>query len=146
MDRPKVYYAVPIRGHRGEDATVEYMATNCRRAKRNIDVLSVVYPQIEWVSVAPFDIVVQRLLAYGMVSIENVLKVDMEIADEAQGLFCHLWEPSGGARMELASQKSKGKLCLLMEEDGVPEIWKTQYWGTLDLFVNGLMGSITEKE
>jgi hypothetical protein len=119
----------------GDDATVEYMAANCQKAKRNIDVLKIAYPQISWLSVAPFDIVVQRLLAYKLVSIDSVLKVDFEIGDECDGLLCHLWEPSGGAKAELARQEEKGKVCYLMEEEGVSEIWKTKYWGQLDTFV-----------
>lgn len=144
MPRPKVYYAVPIRGHMGSSATVQYMADNCHRAKKNIDILTIVYPEIEWVSVAPFDIVVQRLLSYGMVTIDDVLTVDLEIADEAQGLLCHLWEPSGGARRELADQSGKGKVCLLMEEEGVPEIWRTQYWDKLDEFVRQVVESVNQ--
>jgi len=137
--KPKVYYASPIRGHKGKDASVKYMAANCHRAKQNINILSIVYPDIEWVSVAPFDIVVQRLLAYDMVTIDDVLTVDMEIADEAQGLLCHLWEPSGGARRELASQQIKDKVCMILEEEGVWGIWKTQYWSELDDFVQKLI-------
>ena len=144
MNRPKVYYATPIRGHEGSEATVAYMAANCHRAKRNIDILSVVYPEIEWVSVAPYDIVVQRLLAYKMVTIDDVLAVDMEIADEAQGLLCHLWEPSGGARQELADQIEKGKVCYLMEEDAVWGIWRTQYWNELDTFVSDVLASVNQ--
>ena len=114
MDRPRVYYAVPIRGNMGADATVEYMAINCARAKRNLEILQVAFPFIEWISVAPYDRIVQKLLARRQVDIRDVLQADFEVGDECQGLFAHLWEPSGGAEQEFDRQKAQDKVCAKM--------------------------------
>ncbi|MHA1290018.1 MAG: hypothetical protein ACTSPB_21765 [Candidatus Thorarchaeota archaeon] len=133
--RPKVYYAIPIRGAKGKEATVEDMATNCSRAKRNLEILKLVYPEIEWVSVAPYDLVVQRLLAYKYVNINSILAVDFEIGDECQGLLCHLWDSSEGAMAEYNRQVGRGKICCLVKEDGVYQIWRSLQWEKIDKFV-----------
>lgn len=99
----------------GADATVEYMATNCARAKRNVEVLQVMFSGIEWVSVAPYDRIVQKLLARNQVKIQDVLQADFEVGDECNGLLEHLWEPSGGADQEFDRQSDAGKVCLRLE-------------------------------
>ena len=114
MDRPKIYYAIPIRGKMGADATVEYMAINCARAKRNLEILQVTFPHIEWISVAPYDRIVQKLLARGQVKIADVLQADFEVGDGCEGLFAHLWEPSGGAEQEFDRQTARSKVCIKM--------------------------------
>jgi hypothetical protein len=143
--KPSVYYATPIRGTHGHSAPVGYMSSNCKKAKKNLQVLQIVYPEIEWVAVAPYDIVVQRLLAYSMVDISNVLTVDFEIGDECDGLLCHLWEKSEGAISEYQRQKTEfDKVCCLLEEEGVPELWKSQNWGVLDAFVESVLNSYSK--
>ncbi len=114
MDRPKVYYAIPIRGKMGAEATVEYMAINCARAKRNLEILQVAFPHIEWISVAPYDRIVQKLLARRQVDIRDVLQADFEVGDECDALFAHLWEPSGGAEQEYDRQTALHKVCAKM--------------------------------
>jgi len=132
MARPKVYYAIPIRGNKGDAATMEDMAANCAKAKRNIDALQVIVPEIEWISVAPYDRIVQYLLGHGYVTIDHVLEADFTLGDMSQGLFAHFWERSGGAEAELARQLENGKPCLRM--DGVPsEIWKCD-WDEIEEF------------
>jgi len=133
--RPKVYYAVPIRGSKGKEATVEDMATNCSRAKKNLEILKLVYPEIEWVSVAPYDLVVQRLLAYKYVDINSVLAVDFEIGDGCQGLLCHLWDSSEGAIAEHNRQVRQDKVCCLIKEDDIYQIWRSAQWEKIDSFV-----------
>lgn len=142
--KPSVYYATPIRGPLGANAPIDYMSTNCKRAKQNLNVLQVIYPEIEWVAVAPHDIVVQRLLAYGMVDISNVLAVDFDIGDGCNGLLCHLWEKSGGALAEYERQLQFDKPCCTLQEDGVFEIWKIRDWYILDTFVEEILSNATE--
>jgi len=151
--RKCVYYGSPIRGCQGNNATPDYMATNCRQAKKNIDVLQIVYPEIRWISVAPYDQIVQKLLSKGHVSIDHVLEADFELGDSCDGLLAHFWEPSGGAQAELERQEARKKVTLGLH-DCPKEIWRCD-WKKLDRFVNsllygsgvnGLMGSITEKE
>jgi len=132
MERPKVYYAIPIRGKKGTDATMEDMAENCARAKKNIDALQVIIPDIEWISVAPYDRIVQYLLGHGHVTIDHVLEADFTLGDLSQGLFAHMWEPSGGAEAELARQLERNKPCLRLE--ACPSaIWKCD-WALIEDF------------
>lgn len=139
MSRPSVYYAVPIRGKMGHKATVEYMATNCSRAKRNVEVLQTMYPSIEWISVAPYDRIVQKLLARRLVNISDVLQADFEVGDECSGLFAHLWEPSGGADQEFERQSDAGKPCLRIESEVWP-IWHADM-DALEQFVADVLKS-----
>lgn len=130
--KPKVYYAIPIRGKKGDSATLEDMAENCARAKKNIDALQVIIPEIEWISVAPYDRIVQYLLSRGHVKMKHVLEADFTLGDISQGLFAHMWEPSGGAEAELARQLKNGKPCLRFE-DCSHEIWKCD-WSRIEDF------------
>lgn len=130
--RPKVYYAIPIRGAKGQEATMEDMAENCTKAKKNIDALQVIVPEIEWISVAPYDRIVQYLLGHGYVTIDHVLEADFTLGDMSQGLFAHFWDKSGGAEAELSRQMTNGKPCLRM--DNVPaEIWRCD-WDEIEEF------------
>lgn len=141
---PKVYYGSPIRGVCGNSATAEYMASNCQQAKRNIDVLQVVFPDIQWISVAPYDQIVQKLLAKGQVKIEHVLDADFQLGDSCDGLLAHFWEPSGGAQLEIERQEAKQKTTLALR-NCPKEIWKCD-WDMIERFVNTLLyGSITVK-
>jgi len=133
-----VYYATPIRGNMGADATVEYMATNCARAKRNVEVLQTMFPEIEWVSVAPYDRIVQKLLARKQVKIQDVLQADFEVGDECDGLLEHLWEPSGGADEEFERQSDRGKMCLKLMHATDWQIWKCNI-PDLEQFVKDVM-------
>ncbi len=139
MSKPSVYYAIPIRGKMGAEATVEYMATNCARAKRNVDVLQVMYPSLHWVSVAPYDRIVQKLLARNQVKISDVLQADFEVGDECSGLFAHLWEPSGGADQEFERQSDAGKPCLRLETEKWP-IWHADMMA-VEQFVKDVLGN-----
>ena len=110
------------------------MADNCAKAKKNVDALNVICPEINWVSVAPYDRIVQKLLSKGHVSIEHVLQADFQLGDTCQGLFAHLWEPSGGAEAELSRQLENGKPCLRLE-DCSHQIWKCD-WARIEDFRN----------
>ena len=136
--RPRVYYATPIRGRLGRKATLQHMAENCTRAKHNLTVLQTMYPEIEWISVAPYDRIIQKLLARKQVKIEDVLQADFEVGDECDGLLAHLWEPSGGANQEFKRQIARGKICTRLR----PREW--QIWLMTDIsvlsnFVNKVM-------
>lgn len=135
--KKRVYYGSPIRGSQGDNATPEYMAANCIQAKKNIDVLEIVYPDIQWISVAPYDRIVQKLLAKGYVSIHHVLEADFELGDSCDGLLAHFWEPSGGAQEEIERQESRGKVTLGLRECP-KEIWRCD-WEEVDRFVNSLL-------
>lgn len=137
MNKPSVYYGSPIRGYQGENATPEHMAANCFQAKKNIDVLQIVFPQIRWISVAPYDQIVQKLVAKGQVSIDDVLAADFELGDSCTGLLAHFWEPSSGAARELERQQRFGKPTLALR-DCSKEIWKCN-WEELELFVERLL-------
>lgn len=129
--KPRVYYATPIRGRMGKKASLQYMAENCARAKHNISVLTAMYPEIEWISVAPFDRIVQKLLDRKQVKIEDILQADFEVGDECDGLLAHLWEPSGGADQEFDRQRARGKVCSRLR----PREW--QIWLMTDMRVLG---------
>lgn len=130
--KPQVYYAVPIRGHMGASATEKHMADNCAKAKKNVDALNIICPEINWVSVAPYDRIVQKLLSKGHVSIEHVLQADFQLGDTCQGLLAHFWDVSGGAEAELERQIGRGKPTLRL--DNCPhEIWKCD-WDALEDF------------
>jgi hypothetical protein len=144
MSKPKVYYAIPIRGAKGEDATMEDMAENCAKAKINIDALQVIIPEIDWISVAPYDRIVQYLLGHGYVTIDHVLEADFTLGDMSQGLFAHLWEPSGGAEAELERQLVNGKPCLRLTGCS-HQIWKCD-WAQIEDFRDRVIDFSTPKQ
>lgn len=135
--KKRVYYGSPIRGVQGAAATLDYMAMNCHQAKKNIEVLQIIYPSIEWISVAPYDRIVQKLLNKGQVRIEDVLEADFELGDSCDGLLAHFWEESGGASKELERQAARGKVTLALH-DCPKEIWRCN-WDEIEKFVDLLL-------
>lgn len=119
--KPKVYCAVPIRGAKGDLATVEDMDRNCQIAKKNMEVLSLIFPQVDWICVAAYDKVVQKLYKKGYVTVDQILECDFEIIEEVKNVLCHLWEPSNGAEREYQKSLDSGGVALKLHDP--PEIW-----------------------
>lgn len=108
MYKPKVYVITPIRGMRGEKATIDYMERNCNIAKLNLIYLRKEFPEVNWVCVAENDKIVQQLLSEGKVSISDVLEMDQKEQKRCNGTLAIKWEPSFGAEKEIRQSKSCG--------------------------------------
>jgi hypothetical protein len=134
--KPTVYLAVPIRGSKGEAATIDDMDANCKIAKKNMDVLSLIFPEISWVCVAPYDAVVQKLYKKGYINVDQILECDYEIVSDAQNVLCHLWDSSWGAISEYNKCVENGGMACLIH--GPSEIWECD-WKRIKEFVKEVM-------
>lgn len=144
MSRPLVYYSCPISGAKGaEGATSEYIARNCMIAKKNIEVLQIIEPRIEWFSVAPGDMAVARLYHHGYITIDQIMEIDFEILDRCDGVLAHVWESSEGAKAEYNRQIDLNEGVALWLE-GPSQIWKCN-WDRIDDFVDKVLWETADK-
>lgn len=135
MGKPRIYYANPISGNQGKYATAQYMEKNCLIAKRNVEVLRLAEPQVDWICVAPHDAVVAMLFQTGKISIDQILDIDIDIVDRCHGLFAHIWEDSSGAEKEYSHKVLAGPAAKYY---GEPEIWKCD-WCFIEHFVDEVL-------
>jgi hypothetical protein len=112
MGKPRIYYACPISGSRGHNVLkggkktgMDHMIQNCLDAKKNIEFLQAVEPQVDWICVAPHNALTMLLYEKGYLTVDQILEVDLEVVNRCHGLLAHFWEPSNGAELELSSKR-----------------------------------------
>lgn len=93
--KPTVYVSHPIEGNTGN------VVENCKRARKTIDKVSLIFPEVHFYVPASENLVNSILLEAGKVSEADVLWADLQILQSCHGYIYLKWEDSHGGNIEL---------------------------------------------